>query len=47
MGHLTYSGLLDMGREKKGRSMTWVEKEEEEERKRAYRRWSRALLDRQ
>ena len=26
MGHLTYSGLLDMGREKKGRSVTWVAK---------------------
>ena len=45
VGCLTYSGLLDMGREKKGRekkgrSVTWVEKEEEEERKRADWQWS-------
>ena len=24
MGHSTYGGLLDMGREKNGRSVTWV-----------------------
>ena len=45
VGHLTYSGLLDMGREKKGRSVTWVAKggrgrERVEERKRADWRWS-------
>ena len=45
VGHLTYSGLLDMGREKKGRSVTWVAKggrgrEREEERKRVDQRWS-------
>ena len=45
VGHLTYSGLLDMGREKKGRSLTWVAKggrgiEREEESKRVDRRWS-------
>ena len=46
----TYGGLLDMGREKKGRSVTWVAKggrgrKREEERKRADRWWSRVLLD--
>ena len=49
MGHSTYGGLLDMGREKNGRSVTWVieggrGRKREEERKRANRWWSRALL---
>ena len=26
VGHSTYGGLLDMGSEKKGRSVTWVAK---------------------